>query len=58
MKKGDRVTFIYWGKVKTGVVDYLSRDRSIVFLEGGRWLHRRSVMIDAPTSTHVNAEAS
>lgn len=43
MKQGDKVTFSSYGQEKTGIVSHLSRDGKIVFLVGGRWLHRESV---------------
>ena len=44
LKPGMKVSYLQYGQQKTGVVEGLSRDGTIVFLKGtSLWLHRESV---------------
>jgi hypothetical protein len=43
IKVGSKVTYMHYGQKKTGVVEGLSRDGTIVWIEGASWLHRQSV---------------
>jgi hypothetical protein len=42
---GRQVTFLHYGKEKSGTIERLSSDGSIVFLTSGRWMHRASVTL-------------
>jgi hypothetical protein len=44
MQAGDTVTYMSYDQLKTGVISHLSRDGKVVFLVGGKWLHRVSVL--------------
>lgn len=45
IKVGSRVSYEHYGQKKTGVVEGLSRDGSIVWIKGAHWLHRTSVVL-------------
>lgn len=53
LSPGDIVTFLNAGAMKQGVVKRLCGDGKIVWLVGGRWLHRESVVSVVPESARI-----